>query len=33
VLALGWTAMRPTPRRRQPTIPAPAWARSNRRRP
>jgi hypothetical protein len=30
VLALGWTTVRPTPRRRQPTVPAPAWARTNR---
>ena len=32
-LALGWNLMRPGPRRRQPEIPAPAWARSSRRRP
>jgi hypothetical protein len=30
ILALGYTAVRPTPRRRSPTLPAPAWARSRR---
>ena len=26
-LALGWTTVRPTPKRREPEVPAPAWAR------
>jgi hypothetical protein len=30
-LALGWSIMRPGPRRRQPELPAPAWARARRR--
>ncbi|HEX2015329.1 MAG TPA: hypothetical protein VGN69_01450 [Solirubrobacteraceae bacterium] len=33
VLALGYTTVRPTPRRRRPTVGAPAWARAQRRRP
>ncbi|HEX2015327.1 MAG TPA: hypothetical protein VGN69_01440 [Solirubrobacteraceae bacterium] len=33
VLALGYTTVRPTPRRRPPTVGAPAWARAHRRRP
>ena len=31
-LALGYSLMRPGPRRRAPELPAPAWARANRRR-
>ncbi|MDX6662262.1 MAG: hypothetical protein QOG09_364, partial [Solirubrobacterales bacterium] len=31
VLAFGWITVRPTPRRRQPELPAPAWNRSRRR--
>jgi hypothetical protein len=31
VLAFGWITVRPTPRRRQPELPAPAWSRSRRR--
>jgi hypothetical protein len=31
VLALGWATVRPTPRRRTPPVPAPAWARRRRR--
>jgi hypothetical protein len=27
-LAFGWTTLRPGPRRRQPDVPAAAWARS-----
>jgi hypothetical protein len=30
-LALGWTGVRPTPRRHTPTAPAPAYARARRR--
>jgi hypothetical protein len=26
-LALGWVTVRPTPRRREPELPAPAWVR------
>ncbi|HEX2015331.1 MAG TPA: hypothetical protein VGN69_01460 [Solirubrobacteraceae bacterium] len=33
VLALGYTTVRPTPRRRPPTVGAPAWASAHRRRP
>ena len=29
-LALGWNRARPTPRRREPELPAPAWVRSDR---
>jgi hypothetical protein len=32
VLALGYTTVRPTPRRRRPELPAPAWVRNQRRR-
>jgi hypothetical protein len=32
VLAFGWSTVRPTPRRRQPELPAPAWVRSGQRR-
>jgi hypothetical protein len=32
VLAFGWITVRPTPRRRQPELPAPAWVRSDSRR-
>ncbi|MDX6662653.1 MAG: hypothetical protein QOG09_755, partial [Solirubrobacterales bacterium] len=32
VLSFGWLTVRPTPRRREPELPAPAWARSNGRR-
>jgi hypothetical protein len=32
VAALGFSALRPTPRRRPPTAPAPAWARHRRNR-
>jgi hypothetical protein len=31
-LALGWSMLRPTPRRREPELPAPAWAPSRDRR-
>jgi hypothetical protein len=31
VLAFGWITVRPTPRRREPELPAPAWARHRRR--
>jgi hypothetical protein len=31
-LALGWSLLRPGPRRREPELPAPAWARSRQRR-
>jgi hypothetical protein len=30
-LALGWSMLRPGPRRRQPELPAPAWSRARRR--
>ena len=32
VLAFGWTTVRPTPRRREPELPAPAWNRAGERR-
>ncbi|MDX6652796.1 MAG: hypothetical protein QOJ38_1577 [Solirubrobacterales bacterium] len=32
VLAFGWITVRPTPRRRQPELPAPAWAHGQRKR-
>ena len=32
ILALGWSTLRPGPRRRQPDVPAPAWVRSSDRR-
>jgi hypothetical protein len=32
VLAFGWITVRPTPRRREPELPAPAWVRSRDRR-
>jgi hypothetical protein len=32
VLAFGWITVRPTPRRRQPELPAPAWVRGDWRR-
>jgi hypothetical protein len=31
VLAFGWTTLRPTPRRRTPALPAPAWSHNPRR--
>jgi hypothetical protein len=31
VLAFGWVTVRPTPKRRQPEVPAPAWNRTRRR--
>jgi hypothetical protein len=30
VLAFGFQTLRPTPKRREPELPAPAWARSDR---
>jgi hypothetical protein len=33
ILAFSWATLRPTPRRRGPEVPAPAWARQARRRP
>jgi hypothetical protein len=30
VLAFGFTTVRPTPKRREPELPAPAWARTSR---